>query len=60
MKRLATALLSLAIIFTTTACSLIDHSGTTSQNTENSITDYTTESHDVDFNKETENEEASE
>ena len=56
MKRLVVALLLLALILTTTACSLIDHSGANSEKTENNSTDFTTETNDIDVSEETENE----
>ncbi len=53
MKRFATALLSLAFIFTTTACSLAEPSNA---NSEDNSTSFTTETNDVGVNEEIENE----
>ena len=56
MKRLASAFLLLALIFTVAACAPIDHSGADGETTENSSTDFASETNDVVINEDTENE----
>ena len=56
MRRLTAALLSLALIFTTTACTHTELLDTNSENTESNCSDFTTERNDGGVNEESKNE----